>query len=86
MGKQYNIIYADPPWKTSYWSPKSNQAATENYYPVMSLVDICKLDVPSIAADQCALFLWITYPHLMQVHKVLDAWGFSFFNGSFYMG
>ena len=32
----------------------------------------------SIAADDCALFLWATFPNLQQALEVITAWGFTF--------
>lgn len=44
----------------------------------MSIEDICALPVGSIAAKDCALFMWITFSNLIHVFKVLKAWGFEY--------
>ena len=44
----------------------------------MKLEDICKLPIASIAANDCALFLWATYPNLKEAFKVIEAWGFRY--------
>jgi len=44
----------------------------------MKLPDICALPVADIAADDCALFLWATYPNLQQAFEVIKAWGFTY--------
>tara|TARA_Y100000310_G_scaffold325071_1_gene387985 strand:- start:128 stop:610 length:483 start_codon:yes stop_codon:yes gene_type:complete len=49
-----------------------------NQYPVLSVVDLCALPVPSIADDDCALFLWTTAPCLIEATNVLEAWGFTY--------
>ncbi len=76
MGK-YEIILCDPPWQ---YRDKCNagKRGAAHKYPVLSLVDIKALDVPSIAADDCALFLWSTMPMLPDALEVMDAWGFQF--------
>lgn len=49
-----------------------------NHYPVMPLEEICALPVSKFAAEDCALFLWITFPKLNEVFKVIEAWGFKY--------
>lgn len=74
MGK-YNIIYADPPWKYQGGAVKG---AGCNHYPVMELKDICVLPVADLAADDCLLFLWTTFPKLEETFEVIKAWGFEY--------
>lgn len=75
--KKYSIIYADPSWS---YRDKQNagKRGASHKYNVMSLDDICALPVAGIAADDCALFMWVTPPFLMDASKVFDAWGFKF--------
>jgi len=42
----------------------------------MSIEEICDLPVKDLAADNCILFLWTTFPVLPDVFKVIEAWGF----------
>ncbi len=44
----------------------------------MSLDEIRALPVGKLAAKDCALFLWITFPQLHEAFSVLRAWGFSY--------
>lgn len=44
----------------------------------MTVEDICALPVPEIAADDCILFMWATYPKLKEALQVIDAWGFKY--------
>ena len=44
----------------------------------MKLEDICALPVADIAADDCALFMWATFPNLREAFDVIDAWGFTY--------
>ena len=39
---------------------------------------ICKLPVSEIAADNCVLFMWATYPMLPEALKLIDEWGFKY--------
>ena len=71
---QYNVIYADPPWRYDF--VESPNRAIENHYPTMALEDIAALDVP--AADDAMLFLWTTAPKLHEAFTVMAAWGFEY--------
>ena len=44
----------------------------------MSLEDIKALPVHLLAAKDCTLFLWVTFPLLKEAWPVLDAWGFTY--------
>lgn len=44
----------------------------------MCIEDIKTLPVGELAAKDCALFLWITFPCLCEALEVLTAWGFSY--------
>ena len=79
---KYNIIYADPPWKYggdggSKWRPASE------YYDTMTFDELNKLDVPSIAADDCLLFMWVVSPELKRCIEVAEAWGFKYITVAF---
>ena len=73
--KKYNIIYADPPWQ---YQDKGCNGNCEAHYPTLSIQDLCSLDVHSICADDCVLFLWTTYPMLQESLTLIDAWGFKY--------
>ncbi len=71
---KYNIIYADPAW-AYYAGGYKNQS---QHYDSMSIEEICELPVKDLAADNCILFLWTTFPVLPDVFKVIEAWGFTY--------
>ena len=75
---KYSVIYADPPWHYRVWSKKGAGRSAESHYSTMSLEDIKALPVQLLAAKDCALFLWVTFPLLKEAWPVLDAWGFSY--------
>ncbi len=80
INKKYRVIYADPAW--SYNDKCENggvQARGANgVYPTMSISEICKLPVKSIADDNAVLFLWVTSPLLEECFEVIKAWGFKY--------
>ena len=82
---KYNIIYADPPWQYKVFH-KSDAAhgAAESHYRTMTLDEIKALPVQDLAAENCALFLWVTPPLIVEATKpVMDAWGFRYINKAF---
>jgi len=44
----------------------------------MSIADICRLPVKELAADDCILFMWVTFPTLQEAFSVIEAWGFTY--------
>ena len=66
----YNIIYADPPWR---YEQRKVQGAAENHYPTMSIDELCALPVPELAAKDCTLFLWATFPQLPEALRLIRA-------------
>ena len=89
----YDIIYADPPWdyngKVQY---DKSCIKTENVgfeknifissavfkYPTLKLNELKVLDVSSIAAEDCLLFMWTTGPQLAYAVELGQAWGFEY--------
>ena len=76
--KKYNVILADPPWAYRVWSKKDVGRTAESHYPTMSIEDIRALPVGDLAADNCALFLWITFPQLHEAFSLIESWGFVY--------
>jgi N6-adenosine-specific RNA methylase IME4 len=78
-GKRFAVIYADPPWTFRTYSENGKGRSSEQHYDCMSLTEIAALPVASLAADDCALLLWCTWPHIaIGTHvKVIEAWGFK---------
>lgn len=58
MGKKYQIIYADPPWKYKVYSQKGEGRTAESHYHTMNIEEIRSLPVADIADTDCILFLW----------------------------
>jgi N6-adenosine-specific RNA methylase IME4 len=86
--KRYSIILADPPWTYRNYSdqwhkdnPKSRWVG--NQYGLMDHEDIKSLPILEIAEEDCALFLWATYPNLVEALDVMNAWGFKYKTAAF---
>lgn len=75
MSGRFQIIYADPPW--SYADANCNGAAAQQYR-TLTLDDLCKMPFGKLAADDCTMFMWGTYPLLPEMLRVGQAWGFTY--------
>jgi len=77
---KYNIIYADPPWKyNSRTNHKTRfRGGAGGHYNLMTMDEIKALPIPDLAADNCALFLWCTFPYLDEQIKLFKYWGFDY--------
>jgi site-specific DNA-methyltransferase (adenine-specific) len=80
--KKYNIIYADPAWHYDQRNERPSDNITKKY-STMKMEDIYKLPVNEIADKNCLLFLWVTYPKLIEGLKTIDAWGFKYITCAF---
>ena len=91
--EKYDIIYADPPWdyggkmqydkssiKTLNVGFERNVfiSAANFKYPTLKPKELKELDVNSIAADDCILFMWTTGPQFANSIELGKAWGFEY--------
>jgi N6-adenosine-specific RNA methylase IME4 len=77
---RYSVIVADPSWKYDDQLDGSDAIRGGVDYPPMELEEICAMKIgETIAAPDCALWLWVPNGFLLdgQVHQVLRAWGFE---------
>jgi N6-adenosine-specific RNA methylase IME4 len=77
--QKFAAILIDPPWEYTTYSEDTGQGrSAEAHYPTMSAGDIASLPVGDLAADDCALFMWATWPTIQQAFAVGTAWGFEY--------
>lgn len=83
----FAAIYADPPWHFKTYNAKGRQRSPDwrpfkgspsIHYDTMAADDIRALPVGDLAADDCALFLWICWPLLEEAMALITAWGFTY--------
>lgn len=60
------------------WSKKGQGRSAESHYPTMNIEAIRALPVSALAAKDCTLFLWVTFPTLRDAFTVIDAGGFIY--------
>ena len=73
--KKYNIIYADPPWKYG--------TNVGKHYDCIPIKDIYALPINKFADENCALFLWVTFPILPEAIETMKRWGFRYVTVAF---
>ena len=75
---KYKIIYTDPPWEFKVWSKKGAGRTASSHYDVMSVDEIKSIPIQDIADKDSVLFLWATYPNLLEALDVMKAWGYTY--------
>ena len=77
--KKYQVIYADPPWKTKTFKEKKDGLISRNLpYQQMSDEEIKSLNVSSIADDDSILFMWCIDSRIPIAKEIMNLWGFDF--------
>ncbi|MEH6478156.1 MAG: MT-A70 family methyltransferase [Sneathiella sp.] len=74
----FKVILADPPWSYENWSNNGEEKNPNAHYDCMTIDDIAEMPVEALAAKDCVLFMWVTWPLMPEWHKVIKAWGFEF--------
>lgn len=75
----FDVIYVDPPWSFNVWSKDTgNGRSAISHYQTMPKEELRSLPVGKIAAKDCALFMWVTYPVLIEAIELGQAWGFEY--------
>ena len=80
MNKKYQIIYADPPWKYNNRADNDTRykGGAGNHYSLMDMKEIERLPINNLSDDNCALFLWVTFPILDEQIRLFKKWGFDY--------
>ncbi len=74
---KFNVILADCAWM--YDDPaNAGKRGAVHKYSLMEQVDLCMLPVQDLAADDCILFSWSTWPKLAEGIQVIESWGFTY--------
>jgi N6-adenosine-specific RNA methylase IME4 len=76
-GFRAGSIAIDPPWQLETYSEHARGGVWE-HYETMPLDAIKALPLRKLAAEDCAVFLWCTWPNMPMWASVLEAWGLTF--------
>lgn len=74
----YGVILADWPANFDTYSKKGDAKSPQRHYKTMTLAEICALPVGALAAPDCALFFWSTWPRIFEAKTILRRWGFNY--------
>lgn len=82
LDKQYDLIYADPPWKQSKGGKKSvreNSSGKPLDYPVCSLEEIKShlKSATEATGDNSILFLWTIDKYLFEAQQIAESLGYK---------
>lgn len=73
----FPVICADNPWQFKTFSKRGLDGRPQHYNR-LSLDDLKRLPVRSLAAKDCHLFFWTSGPFLEQAFQIIRAWGFQY--------
>lgn len=79
----FRAILADPSWNFKTYSSKGRDRSIDKHYAGMDLEEISALPVADLAAPDCVLFLWATWPMLAHAMGVIQDWGFTYKTNAF---
>jgi hypothetical protein len=83
----FGAIYADPPWRWESWGKYRGQRSglapmggrsADKHYDTAEATEIQRLPVADLAAPDCVLFMWATWPMLHEALDTIAAWGFEY--------
>lgn len=76
----YGALLIDPPWafKTFSGDNTTPHRAATDWYPTMTMADLYLLPIRSLAAADCAMFLWVVDSHLDVAIELGKQWGFKY--------
>jgi N6-adenosine-specific RNA methylase IME4 len=79
-GYRAAVIYADVPLAYAVYSGEDKMRSAERHYDTMDVADLKALGpaIRALAAKDCALFFWGTWPNWDAAHAIIASWGFDY--------
>jgi MT-A70 protein len=74
----FGAILTDVSSRFETWSDKGKGRSAERHYPTLSFDELKALDVGALAARDCVLFQWATWPTLPRALELIAHWGFIY--------
>lgn len=75
-------LLIDPPYHFKRYSEKPSALsvgrAPQDHYDTMTLEEMKALPVRELAAPDCIMFIWTTWPHLLQCIELIRTYGFEY--------
>lgn len=81
----FGVIYADPATQFKTRSKKGMGRSVERHYQTMTWPQLHAMaaQVERVAAKNCVLLMWTTWPHLLNTADLIKSWGFTYKTGGF---
>ncbi len=86
----FGCILADPPWRFKAFDGRDCLPTTAKewgcavvHYSTTETADLATIPVASVAAKDCALFMWVVDSHMEEALALGKAWGFKFKTSAF---
>jgi N6-adenosine-specific RNA methylase IME4 len=86
----FGCILADPPWTFNAFDGRHAKEATAKkwglaavHYGTEDMANLLEIPVASVAAKDCALFMWVVDALMPQALELGAAWGFTFKTSAF---
>lgn len=76
----YSVIYCDPPWA---YNDAGTDGGVGHEYQTMSFHEMTALPIDTLAAKDCAMFMWATRPRIEEALALIRAWGFEYVTEAF---
>jgi N6-adenosine-specific RNA methylase IME4 len=76
-GYRAGVIAIDPPWPFETYNDRSPRVVGSHFEP-MTIDAIKALPIRRLAASDCAVFMWGTWPLMPIWASVLEAWGVAY--------
>jgi len=75
----YAVLLIDPPWEFQVYSKETGHGrSAESHYQTLTLADMKGLPMHRLMAEDCAVFLWVTWPTLVEAIELGTAWGLTY--------
>lgn len=74
----YRVILVDFPWEFKNWSVLGEAKNAKAHYDCMSIEEIKQFPLANLAAKNCVLLMWVTWPLMPHWNPVIEALGFEY--------
>lgn len=75
---EFDVIYCDPPWSYSEVPYFKKSLAVQYQYPTLTLPELMKLDVKSLAKKNSWIFMWVVSAQIPHGLRLMEEWGFKY--------
>lgn len=76
----FEILYIDPPWQYNARNNPDTRfgGGAGGHYGTMTIEQIAALPIGELASENCAMFMWCTFPQIDKQMQLFKQWGFEY--------